>query len=187
MTPAWTDPFLLPWTRDKTVAEKTITVNRKAYHDYDILETLEAGLALTGTEIKSIREGRVNIRDAYARIEDGELWLIGSHVAPYPAAGRYFQHEPYRKRKLLVHRSEIRELGRALMERGLTLVPLRLYIKDGLAKVELGLARGRKRYDKRAAIAKREAARRIEQALRRPLLPSRRRSFRRDTFRLWPL
>lgn len=159
----------------RTMAEKTITVNRKAYHDYDILHTFEAGLALTGTEIKSIRDGRVNIRDAYARVEDGELWLIGSHIAPYPAAGRYFQHDPYRKRKLLVHRAEIRDLSRALSERGLTLVPLRLYLKDGLAKVELGLARGRKLYDKRAAIAKREAERRIQQATGRERLPARRR------------
>jgi SsrA-binding protein len=148
------------------VAEKTITVNRKAQHDYHILERLEAGIALTGTEIKAIRDGRVNLRDAYARPERGEMWLVGAHVGPYPAAGP-FNHDPGRRRKLLLHRAEILELGRAVEEKGLTLVPLRLYFKSGRAKVELALARGRRRYDRRQAIARREAEREMRRALRR--------------------
>ncbi len=145
--------------------EKTVVVNRKAQHDYEILERIEVGLALTGTEIKSIRAGRVSLKEAYARPEGSELWLVGSHIAAYPAAGR-FNHEPTRRRKLLLHRSEIRELARAVNERGLTLVPLRLYLKRGMAKLELGLARGRRKYDKRQAIARREAERQIARALR---------------------
>ncbi|MFQ5880108.1 MAG: SsrA-binding protein SmpB [Dehalococcoidia bacterium] len=148
------------------MAEKVVTVNRKAYHDYQILRTLEAGLVLTGTEIKAIRLGRVNLRDAYVRPEGGEMWLVGSHVGPYPAAGR-FNHEAGRRRKLLLHRDEMLELGRSVQQQGLTLVPLRLYLKDGLAKVELALARGRRKYDKREVIARREAERQMQRALRR--------------------
>jgi SsrA-binding protein len=148
------------------VAEKVIAVNRKALHDYHILETVEAGLVLTGTEIKSIRAGRVSLREAFARPDDDELWLLGAHIAQYPAAGR-FNHEPTRKRKLLLHKGEMRELSAALEEKGLTLVPLRLYLKKGRAKVELALARGRRSHDKREAIAKREAERQMQRAIRR--------------------
>jgi SsrA-binding protein len=148
------------------VAEKVIAVNRKALHDYHILETVEAGLVLTGTEIKSIRAGRVSLREAFARPDDDELWLLGAHIAQYPAAGR-FNHEPTRKRKLLLHKGEMRELTAALEEKGLTLVPLRLYLKKGRAKVELALARGRRSHDKREAIAKREAERQMQRAIRR--------------------
>jgi SsrA-binding protein len=147
------------------VAEKTITVNRKAQHDYHILERVEAGIVLTGTEIKAIRDGRVNLRDAYARPERGEMWLVGSHIGPYAAAGR-FNHEPGRRRKLLLHRKQILELAREVEEKGLTLVPLRLYLKSGRAKVELALARGRRQYDRRQAIARREAEREMRRALR---------------------
>jgi SsrA-binding protein len=147
------------------MAEKTVVVNRKALHDYEILERVEAGLALTGTEIKSIRDGRVSLREAYARPEGSELWLLGAHIAHYPAASR-FNHEPRRRRKLLLHKYEVRELARAVNERGLTLVPLRLYLKRGMAKLELGLARGRRKYDKRQAIARREAERQMQRALR---------------------
>jgi len=149
------------------VAEKTITVNRKAQHDYHILEKVEAGVVLTGTEIKAIRDGRVNLRDAYARPERGEMWLVGAHIGPYAAAGRFNQHEPRRRRKLLLHRKQIFELGREVEEKGLTLVPLRLYLKAGRAKVELALARGRRQYDRRQAIARREAEREMRRALRR--------------------
>jgi SsrA-binding protein len=148
------------------MAEKTITVNRKAQHDYHILERLEAGIALTGTEIKAIRDGRANLRDAYARPERGEMWLVGAHIGPYAAAGP-FNHEPGRRRKLLLHRKQILELAREVEEKGLTLVPLRLYFKSGRAKVELALARGRRRYDRRQAIARREAEREMRRALRR--------------------
>jgi SsrA-binding protein len=147
------------------MAEKNIVVNRKARHDYEIVERIEAGLVLTGTEIKSIRDGRISLREAYARPEGSELWLVGAHIAPYPAASR-FNHEPTRRRKLLLHKSEIRELARAVNEGGLTLIPLRLYLKRGMAKLELALARGRRKYDKRQAIARREAERQMQRALR---------------------
>lgn len=147
------------------VESKTITVNRKAYHDYHILETLEAGIVLSGTEIKSIRAGRVNIRDAYARPQDGELWLYNAHIAPYQP-GSYYNHQPNRRRKLLLHRRQIDELAGMVTQKGLTLVPLKLYIKRGIAKVELGVARGKKLHDKREALARREAEREIERALR---------------------
>jgi SsrA-binding protein len=145
--------------------EKTITVNRKATHDYHILETLEAGLSLLGTEIKSIREGRVSIREAYVRPDDGELWLVGAHVAIYPPASS-LNHDPTRNRRLLLHRKQIRELARAVSAEGVTVIPLRLYLRGGRAKLEIALARGKKHYDKRAAIAKRESDRRMQQALR---------------------
>jgi SsrA-binding protein len=145
------------------MAQKTITVNRKAYHDYHIEESVEAGLVLTGTEIKSIRAGRVNLREAYARSEKGELWLLGAHIAQYPGGNRY-NHEPKRPRKLLLHRRQIAELSGVVMRKGLTIVPLKLYLKNGIAKVELGLARGKKVYDKREALALRDAQRQIERA-----------------------
>lgn len=143
----------------------TVAVNRKALHDYEILKRVEAGLALTGTEIKSIRLGRANIREAYARPEGGEMWLLNAHIAQYPAGNRN-NHEPTRPRKLLLHRSEIEEFTEGANERGLTIVPLSLYLKRGMAKVELGLARGRRQYDKRQAIARREAQRQMARAVR---------------------
>ncbi len=143
---------------------KTISVNRRARHEYDILESIEGGLVLTGTEIKSIRDGRVNIRDAFARPEGGELWLFNAHIAPY-ANGNRANHEPMRPRKVLMHRGQIDDLTSKVQEKGLTLVPLRMYIKNHRAKVELGLARGRRLYDKRAAIARREADRQMQRAV----------------------
>ncbi len=148
------------------MAEKTVTVNRKASHDYHILRTLEAGLSLLGTEIKSIREGHVSIREAYVRPQDGELWLVGAHIAHYAPASRT-NHEPTRSRRLLLHRKEIRELAREIESAGVTVVPLRLYLKDGKAKLEIALARGKKSYDKREAMAKRDAERQMQRALRR--------------------
>jgi SsrA-binding protein len=144
---------------------KVVASNRRAYHDYFIDDTIEAGLVLTGTEIKSIREGRVNLRDGYVRIADGEAWLTNVHIAPYEQGNRY-NHEPLRDRKLLLHRDEIDSLVGRARQRGYTIIPLQLYLKRGRAKVELGLARGKKQYDKRAAIAEREARRDIERALR---------------------
>ncbi len=148
------------------MAEKTVTVNRKVQHDYHILRTLEAGLSLLGTEIKSIRDGRVSIREAYVRPDDGEIWRVGAHVAHYPPAGTA-NHDPTRRRRLLLHKRQIAELQRAVESEGVTIVPLRLYLKGGRAKLEIAVARGKKRYDKRAAIAKRDAERQIERALRR--------------------
>ena len=144
---------------------KIITVNRKAYHDYHIEETVEAGLVLTGTEIKSIRGGRVNLKDSYASPQDGELWLVNSHIAQYPGGNRY-NHEPTRPRKLLLHQREIDDLSSEVERKGYTLVPLKLYLKNGIAKVELGLGRGKKQYDKREAIAQRDDQRQMQRALK---------------------
>ena len=144
---------------------KDLTVNRKAMHDYEIIERHEAGIALMGSEIKSIREGKVSLQEAYARPERGEIWLQGAHIAQYSPAAQ-FGHEPRRPRRLLLHKAEVRELARQIEQRGLTLVPLRIYLKDGRAKVEIALARGRRQYDKREAIAKREAEREMERGLR---------------------
>ena len=143
---------------------KTISVNRRARYEYDILESVEGGLVLTGTEIKSIRDGKVNIRDAFARPEAGELWLFNAHIAPY-ANGNRANHEPMRPRKVLMHRGQIDDLTSKVQEKGLTLVPLRMYIKNHRAKVELGLGKGRRLYDKRAAIARREADRQMQRAV----------------------
>jgi len=148
------------------VAEiKQVAANRRAFHDYEILERMEAGISLTGTEIKSIRAGGASLREAYARPLDGEMWLYGAHIAPYGSGG-YLNHEPTRPRRLLLHKAQIREWVRAINERGLTVIPLSLYLKDGTAKLELALVRGRKQYDKRQAIAKREAERDMQRALR---------------------
>lgn len=144
---------------------RQLAVNRKALHDYEILDRVEAGLALTGTEIKSIRAGKVDLRDAYARVQDGELWLHGVHIAPYDA-GSYMNHEPRRPRKLLVHRSEISDLAAQTAEKGLTLAALRLYLKNHRAKIELGVARGKRQYDKRRAIIERERERAARQAVK---------------------
>jgi SsrA-binding protein len=141
--------------------DKTVAVNRRARHDYAIDETIEAGMVLTGTEIKSIRAGRANLAEAYARIERGEAWLIGAHIAPYEQGNRN-NHEPTRTRKLLLHRDQIAELIGRTQAKGFTLVPLRLYIRDGLAKLEIGIARGKKAHDKRRAIAERDARRELE-------------------------
>ncbi len=140
--------------------------NRKARHDYFIEETLEAGIELVGSEIKSVRAGRVNLTDSYVRIENGEAWLIGSHIAQWPQAGPYFNHEPNRPRRLLLHRDEIERLRGRVEQKGLTLVPLKLYFVRGRAKIEIGVARGKKLYDKREAIAERDARREIERALK---------------------
>jgi SsrA-binding protein len=144
---------------------ESVAVNRKARHDYLISDTFEAGLVLTGTEIKSIRARKVNLADAYARVEKGEAWLIGAHIAPYEGGNRY-NHEPKRDRKLLLHRGEIDELMGRAAAKGLTIVPLRLYINNkGRAKVELGLARGKQLHDRRRSIAERDSRREIEREL----------------------
>ena len=148
------------------MTDKTISVNRKAYHDYSIQETIEAGLVLTGTEIKSVRAGNVNIRDAYARVYDNELWLVNAHISSYDKANRY-NHIPDRSRKLLLHRRQINLLTGKIMEKGMTLVPLKMYLKKGLAKLELGVAKGKKLYDKRQSIAKRDAERDMQRTLKR--------------------
>lgn len=140
---------------------KVIATNRKAYHNYHIGESVEAGIVLTGTEIKSVREGRVVLGDSYVRPQNGELWLVNAHIARYDA-GSYMSHEPTRSRKLLLHKKQIAELASQVAEKGLTLVPTRLYIKNSLAKVEVALAKGKKLCDKREAIARREAEREIE-------------------------
>jgi SsrA-binding protein len=145
--------------------EKTVAVNRRAGFDYEFLEKYEAGMVLTGSEIKSIRDGRVNLRDAFAQVRGGELWLNNLHIAEYPAANQ-FNHEPTRARKLLLHKGEIAHLAGALEQRGLTLIATRLYLKNGRAKIELAVGRGKKSYDKREAVAKREADRTIQRALR---------------------
>ena len=144
---------------------RTITVNRKAYHDYYIQETLEAGIVLKGSEIKSIRAARVSLRDAYAKSENGELWLLNSHIASYDAAS-YNSHDPERPRKLLLHREQLDSLSGKLQQQRLTLVPLKLYIKHGVAKVELGLAKGKRTYDKRETIARREVEREMDRAVK---------------------
>jgi SsrA-binding protein len=144
---------------------KQLASNRKAFHDYEIVERIEAGISLTGTEIKSLRANGASIREAYARPNGGEMWLYGAHIAEY-AAGSYQNHEPTRPRRLLLHKKQIRQWARAATERGLTIVPLNLYLKNGMAKVELGLGRGKKQYDKRQAIAKRDADRDMQRALR---------------------
>ncbi|HAG07794.1 MAG TPA: SsrA-binding protein [Peptococcaceae bacterium] len=148
------------------MAVKVVCQNRKAWHDYQILETYEAGMVLTGTEVKSLRAGRANLKDSFARIADSELWLENMHISPYEQGNR-FNHDPKRARKLLMHKNEIMRLWGRTREKGLALIPLKVYFKDGRAKVELALARGKKIYDKREEIARREARRELERALRR--------------------
>ena len=145
---------------------RTLASNRKAYHDYFIEDTFEAGIVLTGTEIKSVRAGQVNLRDSYATIKDGELWLMNTHIAAY-RGGSYFNHDPRRDRKLLMHRREINRLAGKVQEKGLTLIPLRIYLKNNLAKVEIGLARGKKQYDKRATLREKDSRREVERAIAR--------------------
>ena len=147
------------------MSDRQYASNRKAFHDYHILEKLEAGLVLTGTEVKSVRAGRISLREAYARIEHGEGWLIGAHIAPYEQ-GNIYNHEPVHPRKLLLHRDQILHLAGKVKEGGVTIVPLRVYDRNGHVKVELGLARGKKQWDKRQAIASREAKREIDRAVK---------------------
>ena len=144
---------------------KILATNRKAYHDYHVEETFETGVALTGTEIKSVRAGSVNLRDSYAQVRSGELWVMNVHIAPYEPASRQ-NVDPYRDRKLLMHRKEILRLSGRVQEKGFTLVPLRMYLKKNRAKLEIGLARGKRQYDKREAISKRDAAREMERAVK---------------------
>ena len=148
---------------------KSIATNRKALHDYFVEDTYEAGIALTGTEIKSVRRGKVQLRDAYARVENGEVWLLGAHISPYEESGAYFNHDPDRPRKLLLHRDEIDSLLGKVQAKGLTLVPLRLYLKAGRAKIEIAVVKGKRNYDKRESIAERETQREIERALKERL------------------
>jgi SsrA-binding protein len=149
----------------KAPGDRAIATNRRARHDYEILETVEAGLVLRGTEVKSLRDGLVNFKDSYASVRNGEGWLLGCHINPY-SHGTDANHDPERDRKLLLHKKEIARLSGKISERGLTLVPLRLYFKDGRAKVELGLARGRKLHDKRSALREREVRREMDKAAR---------------------
>ncbi len=145
--------------------DRTIATNRRARHEYEILETIEAGLVLRGTEVKALRTGQVNFKDSYATIRNGEAWLLGCHISPY-SHGTDANHDPERDRKLLLHAREIARLSGKIAERGLTLVPLRLYFKKGRAKLELGLARGRKLHDKRSVIKEREVRREMDKAVR---------------------
>ncbi len=145
--------------------DRHVASNRKAYHNFEILETYEAGLVLQGTEVKALRDGRADLKESYGRIDGEEVWLLGCHISPY-AQGNRANHNPLRPRKLLLHRREISRLLGKIMEKGLTLVPLRLYFKAGRAKVELGLARGRKTLDKRHVIREREERREMARAVR---------------------
>ena len=149
----------------KNQSIKIVAENRRARHDYHIHETFEAGIVLTGTEIKSLRGGRANLTDSYARIENGELYLISAHISPY-GQGNRFNHEPRRNRKLLMHKSEILRLLGKTREKGYTLVPLKIYLSHGLAKVELALASGKDLYDKRQSAAEKDAKREVERTLR---------------------
>lgn len=145
--------------------DRNITVNRRARHDYHIEETIEAGLVLVGSEVKSLRDGKANLKDSYGRIDRGEAWLVNAHISPYDPASQ-FGHDPTRSRKLLLHQREIARLRGKVKERGFTLVPLRMYFKNGRAKVELALARGKHSHDKRAAIREREVRREMDRAAR---------------------
>jgi SsrA-binding protein len=150
---------------ERQKAEKNLAENRKALHDYEVLETFEAGMVLLGTEVKSIKDGRVNLRDSYARVEGDELFVFNVHISPYTHRG-YADHEPMRKRKLLLHRAEIRKLIGRTVEKGLTLVPLRMYLKNGRVKLAVSLARGKKMHDKRETIRRREVDRETRAAVK---------------------
>jgi SsrA-binding protein len=150
---------------ERELAQTNIAENRKAHHDYHLLETMEAGVALLGTEVKAIREGRVNLRDSFARVEDGEVYLCNVNISPYSHRG-YVDHEPLRQRKLLLHRDEIRRLVGKTAEKGMTLVPVRMYFKNGRVKVALSLAKGKKDYDKRETIKRREVDRETRAAVK---------------------
>ena len=150
---------------ERELAQSNIAENRKAFHDYHIIETFEAGVALLGTEVKAIREGRVNLRDSFASVEGGEIFLYNVHISPYSHRG-YADHEPLRRRKLLLHRDEIRKLIGRTVEKGMTLVPLRMYFKNGRVKVAVSLAKGKKDYDKRETIKRREVDRETRAAVK---------------------
>src|SRR3954470_1739142 len=150
---------------EREAAQTNIAENRKAFHDYHLLETFEAGVALLGTEVKAIREGRVNLRDSFARVDDGEAYLYNVNISPYSHRG-YAEHEPLRRRKLLLHRDEIRKLVGKTVEKGMTLVPVRMYFKNGRVKVAVSLAKGKKDYDKRETIKRREADRESRAAIK---------------------
>ena len=150
---------------DREAAQANIAENRKAYHDYHLLETFEAGIVLLGTEVKAIREGRVNLRDSFARLDDGEAYLYNVNISPYSHRG-YAEHEPLRRRKLLLHRDEIRKLVGKTVEKGMTLVPVRMYFKNGRVKVAVSLAKGKKDYDKRETIKRRETDRETRAAIK---------------------
>ncbi|MEK6692959.1 MAG: SsrA-binding protein SmpB [Nitrospirota bacterium] len=145
--------------------ERILCSNRKAYHDYHIEESLEAGIELKGTEIKSLREGKANLKDSYAILKDGEAFLIGCHISPY-SHGNIYNHEPLRTRKLLLHREEIRKLTGKVTQRGFTLIPVRMYLSKGRAKIEIALARGKKLFDKRETIKEKDIRRESEKALK---------------------
>ncbi|MFK0730239.1 MAG: SsrA-binding protein SmpB [Gloeotrichia echinulata GP01] len=151
---------------DKSESYKVISENRQARYLYEILETYEAGIQLVGTEVKSIRAGKVNLQDGYALIRDGEAWLINAHISPYNASGSYFNHEPRRTRKLLLHRQEIRKLIGKVEQQGLTLVPLKMYFKRGRVKVVIALGKGKKLHDKREDLKKRQDKRDIQRAMK---------------------
>ena len=151
---------------DKKGGENNVAVNRRARFDYHIDEAVEAGIVLTGSEVKALRAGKANLKDSYGRIEGDEVWLWNAHISPYSPASQ-FGHEPTRTRKLLLHRQQIERLAGKVKERGFTLIPLRLYFKNGRAKIELGLARGKKQYDKRSTIREREVKREMDRAIRR--------------------
>lgn len=150
---------------ERQAAERIISENRKAFHDYHILETFEAGMVLLGTEVKSIREGQINLRDSYARVEDGQVYAYNIHISPYSHRG-YAEHVPLRKRKLLLHKHEIRKLIGKTVERGMTLVPTRMYYKNGRVKLAIGLAKGKQAHDKRETIKRREADRETRAAIK---------------------
>jgi SsrA-binding protein len=156
---------------EREKAQSSIAENRKAFHDFHLMDTFEAGLVLLGTEVKAIREGRVNLRDSFARVEGGEVFIYNVHISPYSHRG-YADHEPLRRRKLLLHRSEIRKLIGKTVEKGMTLVPTRLYFKDGRVKVAVSLAKGKKDYDKRETIRKRETDRETRAAVKQTRRPS---------------
>lgn len=149
----------------KKPGEANIAVNRRARHDYEIGERFEAGLVLVGSEVKSLRDGKANLRDSFARFQNRELWLHNAHISPYDPASQ-FGHDPLRARKLLLNRQELDKLDGKIKERGLTLIPLRMYFKKGRAKVEIGLAKGKKRHDKRASMRERESAREMDRAMK---------------------
>ncbi len=150
---------------ERQAAQKHIAENRKAFHDFHILDTFEAGIALVGTEVKAIREGNVNLRDSFARVESGEVWLYNVHINPYSHRG-YADHEPTRRRKLLLRKPEIRKLIGSTVEKGMTLVPTRLYFRNGYVKVSIALAKGKKTHDKRETVKRREADRETRAAMK---------------------
>lgn len=152
--------------KTKKTPDNVLAQNRKARHDYAVLETVEAGLVLTGTEIKSLRARRVNLQDGFAQIRNNEAWLMNVHISEYVQGNRY-NHDPLRNRKLLLHKKEIQRLGQATMDKGVTLVPLKMYLKHGFAKVLIGVAKGKREYDKRETIKRREQDRQIARVLKR--------------------